>query len=129
MTGQMIVSISITTMVVVVFIITMIVDDYLVSICEQAVEDPSLARGDPAAVGIPLCFTCPPQAGAQLHIGGCRHAQVVCFCPAGDAQLVLVIHQAFVHLAIARLDLSTVLVHILSTRLSQNDVISEIPDL
>lgn len=102
---------------------------YLVSICKEAVEDPSLARGDPLAVSSPLGSAGPPQAGVQIHIGGCRHAQVVGLHPTSGTQLVLMLHKALVHLPISWRDLRAVDVHILPACLSQDHIISEILDL
>ena len=102
---------------------------YLVSICKQAIEDTSLARGDPLAVSSPLGGAGPAQAGVQVHVGGCSHAQVVGLYPTSGTQLVLVLHQALVHLPISWRDLRAVDVHILPARLSQDHIISEILDL
>lgn len=103
--------------------------DYLVSVCKKAIEDPSLAGGDPSAVPLPLRLTCLTQAGAQIHVCGCSHAQVVCLCPAGCAQLGGVVHQALVHLALARLHSAAVLIYILSAGLCQDDIIPEVSHL
>lgn len=99
---------------------------YLVSIRKEAVHDSGLARGNPLAVGFHLWGACLPQAGVQLHIGGSSHAQVVGFSPTSWTQLVLVVHQALVHLPTSWQDLRAVDVHILPACLCQDDIVSEV---
>ena len=74
----------------------------------------------------PLGGAGPAQAGVEIHVGGRRHAQVVGLCPAGCTQLVLMVHQALVHFPISWRDLRAVYVHILSTCLGQDHIVSEI---